>query len=126
MIHDSKYGVCFMYNAHYIESINNALNLLERHASKIIRDDEATKKKINYAEFRDAVNKAKEQGLIKVTQVKPGQKVRVPRAEFKLCHDLWEKNLSRDEIARITGFTKSTVASRVSRYKKYLRSLTYQ
>jgi len=116
-----------MYNSNYIESINNTLSLLERHAAKIIKEDEAFNKKINYAEYKDAVNKAKLLGLITINNNAPKLKyIKVTNHVLQTCYELYMQGLSRKQIAHRVNLPETTVASRLSLYKKRMKNAAAQ
>jgi len=107
-----------MYNSNYIESINNTLSLLERHAAKIIKEDESINKKINYAEFREAVQKGKMQGLVGYRPIgEPKKYKKVTNEMDTFIIQLWKQGMKTGAISNRTNVPFSTVQSRIVTWK---------
>jgi DNA invertase Pin-like site-specific DNA recombinase len=108
-----------MYNSNYIESINNTLSLLERHAAKIIKEDESVNKKINYAEFREAVQKGKKQGLVGYKPIdKPKKYKKVTNEMDTFIIELWKQGMKAGAISTRTSVPFSTVQSRIVTWQR--------
>jgi predicted RNA-binding protein with RPS1 domain len=108
-----------MYNSNYIESINNTLSLLERHAAKIIKEDESVNKKINYAEFREAVQKGKMQGLVGYKPISGPKKYKKVTNEMDtFIIQLWKQGMKTGAISNRTNVPFSTVQSRIVTWQR--------
>jgi predicted RNA-binding protein with RPS1 domain len=108
-----------MYNSNYIESINNTLSLLERHAAKIIKEDESVNKKINYAEFREAVQKGKMQGLVGYKPIGEAKKYKKVTNEMDtFIIQLWKQGMKTGAISNRTNVPFSTVQSRIVTWQR--------